>query len=228
MSPRFGHYLKVVTIAHVLVLAGLLVVSGWRRWVRPKPTVTLPVDFVVQAPRTETAQDPSPPVPSTPTPPPPPVSEPPPSPPPPAPQPKPRKPIVRSAKRVTRSVDPPVSEPRRLSKEDIRKLLERGARLGDHTHVAEGDRVLLDRIRRALYEAWSQPSKEEAGEAVARAEVTLGLDGRITGRRLIGSSGNSAMDASVLQALRSVTRIEGVTPAFLKRHPSVKIAFKVE
>jgi TonB family protein len=140
-----------------------------------------------------------------------------------------KKPITTSKKLVTRTPDRPTAKKTKtLSDEEIRKLLERGVPVGDHTVLPDEDTLSLESIRRAFYEAWDQPSREESAGKIVRAEITLAADGRITGRRILEKSGIPAMDDSVMRALDMVTRVNGLTADFHRRFPSVTIAFEVE
>ena len=218
MTRRFGYYLKVVIVAHLALLGLLVLISGWRRFFRPKPPTVMPVEFMVAVPASADAVTPE----ILPMPEPEPAPQPEPAPPKP-----PRKKIERSTRRITRPVDRPPAE-KTLSREEIQELLERGIKPGNETILPDKDGLCLDRVRRVFYAAWEQPSREEAGDTVVRASVSFGDDGAIVARRLVGSSGNALLDASVMRALNAVQRVTGLTADFIKRHRTVVIAFKVE
>lgn len=223
MSRRFRYYLKVVALAHGLVVLVIVLGSGWKRFFRPRPRILMPVEFMVEVPAREEKPD----TPVTPAPPPEPEPE---AVPPPQPRPRPRpkkKPISRSTKRVVRTAESAKLE-KVLSEEQIRKLLERGVKAGNHTRLPDSDTLSLEQIRLAFYNAWEQPGREETDGRTVRAEISLAADGRITGRRVVDESGIAVMDTSVMRALNAVTRVEGLTADFVRRYPSVTIAFKVE
>jgi len=226
MSRRFLYYLKLVAAAHILLVVVLVLASGWRRFFRPRPRVLMPIEFMVEVPAVEERAE----SPVSPTP------EPEPEPEKetvripevkPAPRPKKRTPINRSTKRITRT-GKSTPDKKVLSEEEIRKLLERSVKAGDHNQLPDDDAVSLESIRFAFYNAWEQPSREETDRKVVRAEVSFAMDGRITGRRIVDQSGIAVMDASVMRALNAVTQVGGLTPEFLRRYPVVTIAFEVE
>jgi len=220
MNRRFGYYFKLVALAHVLIVIVFLLASGWRRFFRPESHVMLPIEFRVEVPAQKEVIEPPP----APAPEPEPVREPEL---PPKPGPRRRKPIQRSTTRITRQSDdrPPGKT---LTEKEIRKLLDRVVKPGNHAVLPDKDAICLEKVRRALHDAWVQPSSEEAGDAVARASITFADDGRITARRLAQGSGNATLDASVMYALNAVSRIDGLTKDFLSRHKVVTVAFKVE
>jgi TonB family protein len=115
----------------------------------------------------------------------------------------------------------------RLSEEEIRRHLARGAVPGTETAIPGDEDICFERIRAALYTAWQQPSAEEAGGVVVEAEISLARDGRITGWRLVRRSGVAAMDRSIVEALQTVNRITGLSAAFLRSRETVTIEFRV-
>jgi len=116
-----------------------------------------------------------------------------------------------------------------LSEAEIRRLLLLGARPGDKNSIPPDEESrCFAFIKRAFNDAWTQPSYDEVGDAVAQVEVRLQRDGSIFGVRLVKKSGNNVLDASVLQAATTVKRIEGLTPQFLGKYDEVTIDFKVE
>ena len=55
----------------------------------------------------------------------------------------------------------------------------------------------------------------------------LADDGVIAAASVSRESGRDIMDRSVETAIRSVKRIEGVTPEFIRNHPTVTVGFAV-
>ena len=225
MSRRFSHTFKIVAIVHLAVVLLLVIGSGWRRFFRPKPRLLMPIELMVEVPSVEEALE----APVNHVPVPKPQEDPLPLP---RPEPKPepkkkRKPIKKSTRRITKTPD---ASPRKktLSEEEIRKLLERGVPAGDHTNLPDDDTLSLEMIRLAFYNSWEQPSREEADGKVVRVEITFGVGGRLDGRRILHQSGVAVLDASVVGALKTVTRVNGLTSDFLGRTPVVTIAFEVE
>jgi len=217
MKSRFMRHLRGVAIVHVLVVAILILFSSGSSFLRKKPELVMPVEFVVEVPAAAVAEE----APVA-------VEEPEPVPPPRESVPAPRKrPIQRSRKKVARTPEQTARKPT-LSDEQIRKLLDEGARPGSYTSILDEDSRCLEMVRRALYAAWSQPSAADAGAAVSEVAIRLDAGGRITGRELKKASGNAMLDGSVMQAVNAVGRVDGLTPSFLARHEVITVSFKVE
>jgi len=135
----------------------------------------------------------------------------------------------------------------KLTPEEVRKLLERGAHLGTKSSLSEADMrrllngdskfgdgspvsqefVVLDMVRQALYRAWNQPTTIGIAGLITKVELTFTSDGSIVGSRLINSSGNKTMDASVMQAVQSVHRVSGLPATFLSSHRRIPVSFEL-
>jgi len=83
-------------------------------------------------------------------------------------------------------------------------------------------------IKNTLHAVWEQPNSEDVGDAVAVLQLKLGRNGSVSGARLSRKSGNAALDRSVLDIINSVRYIRGLTPEFIRRHPTVTISFTVD
>lgn len=222
-ESRFYYYLKVVTIVHIVLLALCLCWNDLGRFFR-KEKVIVPVEFVVAVPpasiQQASAVAPVPLMPRT------------------APKPKPvprlKKPheVNVSNTRVRRNTSRnAVQESRLLSPEEIEKRLKMGATAGDHnTVIPDEDARGFARIRQALYDAWIPPDRETVDDAHVEAVILISADGTLISKKISGKSGIGVMDASVDNMLRSMRRIPGLSPGFLKRHAneSITITFKVE
>jgi TonB family protein len=222
MNARFMFHLKIVAAVHVIAAVLLLTASSLRGCRKKREPVVMPLEFVVKVePPAEQDTIAAP------------IKEPevkqee-------APQPVPvkkkreRKPIERSTRKVVRSKarQPPRKT---LSPEEIRKRLAAGAKPGDYDSPLPSDEARCFQIvHETLHRAWAQPSKEEVGDAVVSVIIRIDQNGRLTDRKLVRPSGNSVLDTSVLQAVRSVRRIDGLSKAFLSRHEEITAAFKVE
>ena len=231
---------KVVAGVHIGVIAIAFFHSGVVHLFEPKPEIRLPIDFVVDVtppmpdvgevlpdiPEPEfTPPDPIPaPIPE-PIPEPIPVPVPTPKPPP---KRKPRPPIEVSRRKVPRPGAPKLAKQKQLSEAEIQKLLADGATAGNYTSIPDEDSRCLALIQKTLYAAWVQPSSEAAGGAVALLNVAFDPSGRVRSCKLQSPSGSAALDASVQQAARSITRIRGLTPDFVRRHATVSVSFTVE
>ena len=134
---------------------------------------------------------------------------------------------------IRRNADPaPRPEPRRSapSPEDIRRQLEQGLASAAPAAVSE---VALtgyrERIMAALYQAWIEPKGDAIPlGTVARVRITVERDGRISDHRLIGPSGYERMDASVLEAVRSVRRLPPLPARYAGSSGQFTIAFTLE
>lgn len=115
-----------------------------------------------------------------------------------------------------------------LTAEEIQRFLSLGAKMGETTSIPDDETIQLLRIHDALFEAWQQPSAEEAGGRVVEVAITLREDGMILDRKLKRKSGNQVLDESVLKAVNSVPWIRGLPIDFVRRHKVVTIEFKVE
>ena len=135
----------------------------------------------------------------------------------------------------------------KLTPEEVRKLLERGAKLGKRSSLSEADMrrllngdtrfgdgspvsqefVVLDMVRQAMYRAWNQPTDIGIAGLVTKVELTFSSDGAITASRMIASSGNRIMDASVMQAVQSVRRVAGLPASYLSSHRRIPVSFEL-
>jgi TonB family protein len=135
----------------------------------------------------------------------------------------------------------------KLTAEEVRKLLERGAKIGNKSTLSEADMrrllnsdsrfgegsavtqefIVLDMVRQAMYRAWNQPTDIGIAGLVTRVELTFNPDGTIVGSRMTSSSGNKTMDASVLRAVESVRRVSGLPSGYLSSHRRIPVAFEL-
>ena len=231
MSRQFSRTLKFVVIVHAVLFLLLFSRSGIARLLEPKPELIIPVEFVVDvSPAMPDISDVLPDIPepepipeSIPEPIPEPQAVPEPRPDPPKPKPPKRKKIEISRKRVNRG-----SKQKRLSEAEIKKLLDMGALAGDHTSIPDEDSRCMAIIKRKLDSVWDQPSAEAAGDSIAVLQLKFTGDGRISSGKLYRKSGNIVLDSSVSSIVGNVQRIHGLTPNFIRRHPSVTISFSVD
>lgn len=135
----------------------------------------------------------------------------------------------------------------KLTPEEVRKLLDRGGKLGKKSSLSEADMrrllngdsrfgdgspisqefVVLDMVRQAMYRAWDQPTDIGIAGLVTKVELSFSSDGTITGSRMINSSGNKVMDASVMRAVQSVRRVAGLPPSYLSSHRRIPVSFEL-
>lgn len=253
----FFRYLRIATVFHAILLAGVLLAPGCISLFSSKTDVPTNVDFMVEvnsAPRQNSGQgeaavekkandviDPNDIVRITPKP-------------KPKPKPKPeQKNEAQTAKNKQKKLPEVRNEKKKLTREEIakilagdvqavgnyhkstlddkkiRELLNQGATASDRTIIPEGDLLYYEIIKRAFNKAWSQPNYEEVGNSVTEIEVSFRVDGTISGVRLVKKSGKEVMDESVLHAAGTVQRVEGLPEEFLKKYQGKPIAieFKV-
>lgn len=135
----------------------------------------------------------------------------------------------------------------KLTAEEVRKLLDRGAKIGKKPSLSEADMrrllnsdsrfadgsavtqefVVLDMVRQAMYRAWNQPTDIGIAGLVTRVELTFNPDGTIVGSRILSSSGNKTMDASVMRAVESVHRVFNLPAGYLSSHRRIPVAFEL-
>ncbi|HHU16422.1 MAG: TonB C-terminal domain-containing protein [Kiritimatiellae bacterium] len=122
----------------------------------------------------------------------------------------------------------PVTD-KKLSRAEIEKALRAGARPGTRNIIPEDEIarcVLL--VRRALYDAWSQPGSADAGPRPALLDIRLDGAGRIVSYRIRQSSGSAYFDQTVLKAAANAQPIRGLSSNFLKQYENLTVEFKLE
>lgn len=235
-------------LALALVVAGL---STWRtRRVEPRDVL---VDFTVAVPP---EPDPAPPEPEPPAPEPPaPDPEPPPPPEPdPVPVAPPPKPAFEKGKIVNRT--PPKPEPKRtivkrpekkpdpppkiqtpkvavsgpkLSPEEIRKLLDKGATISDQTSIPPDENArCLALINKRFRDAWIRPDASAITGREPAVTFRLGPGGTVSDVRLSRSSGNDVLDKSALSAARAVQSVPNLSPGFIRANPVCTLTFELQ
>ncbi len=113
-----------------------------------------------------------------------------------------------------------------FSDADMRRLANSDMRFGRGVEMSR-DLLFLDQIKQIMYRAWTQPGSVDISGLVTKVQISLRADGTLVGSNIVKASGNSVMDQSVMQAVRSVARIPGVPAEFLSAHPNITIAFEL-
>lgn len=117
----------------------------------------------------------------------------------------------------------------RFTEDEILKLLNQGAIAGDrNTAAPDADQRFIAIIKGVMDQAWAQPGREAVGDSKTTVRIRFDSRGRIIERAIVSRSGNDMMDASVLEALNHVQKIDGLSPDFISRRNPVTIAFQVE
>lgn len=127
---------------------------------------------------------------------------------------------------IKRSID--VKGPK-LTDDEIRKLMEKGARPAETTSIpaTENERCLV-LIRDQLYNAWIRPDTSAIGQRAPVIEISIGAGGVVRNVRLQTSSGNPVLDQSVLSAARAVRSFRHLTDRFIRANPTVTVNFELK
>ena len=114
-----------------------------------------------------------------------------------------------------------------LSDKEVQKLLNQGYRPGKSEQLA-GDEVqrCISIISRAFYAKWERPAWSSSLKEMI-LEVQFGAGGKVTGYRLVRSSGDASADQSVLGAASRVGTVLGLSSEFLEQNRIVQVRFKV-
>jgi len=246
MSGSFYRRTSIIsTVVHGLIIL-VLVLSALVQGCRYRRKKIELMEFTVAVNTAEEAEEPAPPEPDEPEPPKPRDPEPPPPLPPepdripdkkppekkppekkpPEKKPPVKKPIQKGTRVVRGPKAPPVRQT--LSDEEVAKWLRNRVRIGDKDVLPDSEQALnFALVRDALYGAWDQPVRSAAGSRPAEAEFSLDSSGRLSAARIIQSSGSPVFDASVIEAIRRVGRIDGLSARFLRSFPRLSVEFKL-
>ena len=140
---------------------------------------------------------------------------------------------IEKGKRVTRKT--PVASPvkpkekQTLTDEEIRKWLNRGAKIGETTSLPKNEMSLNASIlQNALYAAWQRPPTSSAGSRSVAVEFDIASNGRLSNPKIVTSSGSPVMDQSVLDAVRNCLPVRGLSAEFIKAFPRLSVEFHIE
>ncbi|MFO7871031.1 MAG: TonB C-terminal domain-containing protein [Kiritimatiellia bacterium] len=210
MNPRFVHYLKIVALVHIALVAVWIGFTVARGFLTGKNETVIPVEFVVESPALHQ-----------------PATQPPEIKPPQSPEPRPpERKIEVSQKTVVRRSEE-TTEPKIPDAEEIKRILSnKEPRTVSPTVSSEHSRCMA-LIKQTLRSAWAQPSAGAAGDSVVQAKIKLDHSGKIVERSLTARSGNPVMDESVMEALQAVDRIKGLSREFLRNNRSIPVSFRV-
>jgi len=235
-NPINSYSLKWSCSLHGLLLIGAIIIPLLPRY-RPREIEITEFTVALERPAETPPPDPTPdppPRPPAPVPTPPqpaplparpdaiPVTPPDKKPPNPAPPEPPKKTdFVKSTNRVVRLPDktPPRPPPvKRLTQQEIEKLLMAGAKPGQQNQVPPTEIArCYDLIRRALHDAWDQPGLADTSTP-ARLSIRLDPNGKIVHYRITQSSGSSHFDQTVLKAAANCPQpIRGLSQAFISQ-----------
>ena len=130
-----------------------------------------------------------------------------------------RKKEIKKGKRVIKDVKTNVKpkEKQTLSDAEIRKLLDKGARIGERTSLPKNEISLNASIlKNRFYDAWMPPPREASGYRPAVVIFKINRDGSLHSARITQSSGSKEYDESCLEAIRSVGRVSDLSSQFIK------------
>ena len=134
--------------------------------------------------------------------------------------------------KVTIKVDAPSGDgktaKKTLTDAEIRKLLGEGYRPGATTQLAASEEQrCLSLIYNAFYSKWTRPAWNDTLREM-HLSVSFGSGGRVTGYKLVQSSGDAAADRCVLLAASLVQVVSGLSDDFVRKHKhDIVLRFKV-
>lgn len=240
-----GSFVRSLVVHGVLLVA--LVVAAYVSF-HPKKHVAedMVTEFTVALPPPEEAPVETPPAPEPPQP------EPPPEPEPPKPDdvviPEKKKVEVKISKTVVKRpqetkpverkiVEPPKTKPvtqtkftgPKLSPEELQKLLDKGAKVSDHTSIPPNEQAMYAAlIMQQIKDRWICPDSSAITGRDPVIVIRLGADGSVLDANLKESSGNAALDTSVLSAVRSVGRFRNLSSEFIRQNSRITVNFNLQ
>jgi TonB family protein len=117
-----------------------------------------------------------------------------------------------------------------LTPEQIKKVLDSGVKFTGLPGSATGEFSDLGLyyaiVQQTMYGAWQQPGTVARGQA-AEVSMRIARSGAVLQRRLSRSSGNALMDASVMRAVESVSRLKPLPPEIGGPHLDVTVEFVI-
>ena len=143
--------------------------------------------------------------------------------------------MLASAKPVAASKTPPKpptngrTDKKILSEDEIAKYLGAGLKPGARNVLSDDEATTcFSLITKAFYDRWEDRPAWKNGLQDAVLRITLAQDGTVTGYRLITSSTDARVDASVLRAAAAVSRVPGLSYDFWKANKTVNVQFHVK
>lgn len=143
--------------------------------------------------------------------------------------------MVASAKPVEAPKPPPKprtngrTDRKVLSDAEIARLMAAGLKPGSRNVLSDDERTMcFALIKKAFYDRWEDRPAWKASLRDAVLRVNLAQDGTVTGYRIVTSSTDSQVDASVLRAAAAVGRVPGLSYDFWKDNKTVDVQFHVK
>ena len=135
--------------------------------------------------------------------------------------------MQRDAKPVKNPNRAPVHGKGKKLDPNWKELLNDGYKPAATTQLAANEEQrCVSLIRAAFYAKWERPAWTSSLREM-QLEVNFGAGGKVTGYRLVQSSGDGKADRSVTLAASRVVSVAGLSAAFLKANPTVIVRFKV-
>lgn len=116
-----------------------------------------------------------------------------------------------------------------LSEAEIARALAANLKPGSRNVLSADERTMcFALIKKAFYDRWEDRPAWKASLRDAVLRINLAQDGTVTGYRIVTSSTDSQVDASVLRAAAAVTRVPGLSYDFWKDNKTVDVQFHVK
>lgn len=134
-------------------------------------------------------------------------------------KPKPKQKEIKKGKRITKRIKTNVKpkEKQTLSDAEIRKLLDKGAKVGERTSLPKNEISLNASIlKNRFYDAWLPPPREASGYRPAIVVFKINSNGTLHSARISQSSGSKEYDDSCLEAIRTVGRVSELSAQFIR------------
>jgi len=119
----------------------------------------------------------------------------------------------------------PANPPPGLTADDIHGILGGNPPSSAPISHSPSDQAILHDV---FYSRWQPPPKAEVGNASPVVALLFDADGTIREAKIKSPSGIPALDDSVLQAVRQVGKVEGLSRELLNSGQPVEISFVVE
>jgi outer membrane biosynthesis protein TonB len=104
-----------------------------------------------------------------------------------------------------------------LSNDEILKRLAQGYRPGAKTQIATSEMQLcISLIERAFYNNWQPPAWNDSLKEM-HLKILFGPGGRVLSYKLVRSSSDAQVDATVLRAASNMHSVPGLTPGFIEQ-----------
>lgn len=113
-----------------------------------------------------------------------------------------------------------------LSPEEIKKLLDQGYTYGSRNQLASSEEQrCASMVMQAIRREWDKESfRWFDGLKPIEVEISLAVGGRVTGFRILSSSGDGEVDRTARSALARLKSIPGLSAGYIESHPNLAIS----